>query len=118
VPIPLSEARRIRSQREFDDRIVAVRHGFAGVEDYYRRASVGPLLDRLRVPALMVVAEDDPIVPAASLRRYLDPPPPALTPRWTKGGHVAFPARLDLGEPAPPGLESQVVSWLRRAAES
>jgi hypothetical protein len=40
-----------------------------------------------------------------------------LTTRWAKGGHVAFPARLDLGEAAPRGLESQVVSWLRRVAQ-
>ncbi len=112
VPVPVEEAQRIRLQREFDGRIVAPRHGFTDVEDYYRRASVGPRLDRLRVPALLVAAEGDPIVPAKTLLPFLDPQPPGLTVRWVAGGHVGFPARLDLGEAAPLGLEPQVLSWL------
>ena len=115
VPVPVAEARRIRSQRDFDDRIVAPRHGFAGVDDYYARASVGPRLDRLACPALVVAAPGDPMVPAASLRPFLDRAPRGVDARWIVGGHVGFPLDADLGEPAAPGLESQVVSWLRRA---
>jgi len=42
---------------------------------------------------------------------------PRLEVRWAApGGHVGFPPRLDLGIAAPPGLESQVLGWLFRAA--
>lgn len=115
VPVPVAEARRIRRQRDFDDRIVAPRHGFDGVDDYYSRASVGPRLKQLRVPALIVAAQDDPLVPAASLRPFLEPPPAGVAVRWVRGGHVGFPTGLDLGEPGPKGLEAQVVSWLLRS---
>lgn len=115
VPVPLAEARRIRSQREFDHRIVAPRHGFDGVDDYYERASVGPRLAASTVPSLLVVARHDPLVPAASLAPFLAGLPECVEARFVEGGHVGFPRRLDLGEDAAPGLEPQVAAWLARA---
>lgn len=112
VPVPLEAALRIRSQREFDDRIVAVRHGFDGVDDYYRRASVGARLGRLDLPTLLVLARHDPLVPAESLEPFLAEAPDSVDVRWVEGGHVGFPPDLDLGESAALGLESQVVAWL------
>ncbi len=112
VPIPVEEARRIRLQREFDDRIVAPHHGFSGVDEYYGHASVGPHLERLKVPALLVAAPQDPIVPAETLEPFLDPMPSSLTLHWASGGHVGFPKALDLGQPGQRGLEAQVISWL------
>ncbi|MFO4987087.1 hydrolase, partial [Salmonella enterica subsp. enterica serovar 1,4,[5],12:i:-] len=53
----------------FDDVFTAPLHGFQGVEDYWRRASAKPHLARIRVPALVVNALNDPFVPAASLPR-------------------------------------------------
>ena len=50
----------IASIYEFDDRIVAPAHGFAGAEDYYARSSAGPLLARITLPVLLVHACDDP----------------------------------------------------------
>jgi predicted alpha/beta-fold hydrolase len=114
LPISVEEARRIRSQREFDHRIVAARHGFTGADAYYEQASVGPLLGRLRVPTLLVAATGDPIVPAPSLEPFLESAPERLEVRWVRGGHVAFPRRLSLGEPGPVGLEVQVLSWCSR----
>lgn len=121
VPLPLAEARRIRSLWEWDERVVAPRHGFAGAADYYARESAGPRLAGLRVPALLVAAEADPMVPAATLTRWLAAPPPALTVRWIGGGHLGFPGGLVLdpeeaeaGAPAAaqPKLDSQVLAWL------
>lgn len=125
VPMPLAEARRIRSLLEWDDRVVAPRHGFAGAADYYATQSAGPRLGGLAVPALLVAAEADPMVPAATLRPWLAAAPPRLTVRWTGGGHLGFPDGLVLdpeeaeaGAPAPeqPGLDAQILAWLARAA--
>ena len=114
VSFPVSETDRIRTIREWDDRVVAPRHGFAGADDYYARASVGPLLPRLRVPALLVNSEHDPMVPARAVRPALENPPPDLHVRWIPGGgHVAFPRSLATGLAGGVGLDAQVVGWMR-----
>jgi uncharacterized protein len=122
MPLSAGEAARLRTLREWDDRVVAPRHGFAGAADYYQRASVGPRLGELRVPALVLAAQGDPMIPAATLRPILDRPHPGLTVRWLdRGGHVAFPSRsaLEWPEIAAPmhngTLEAHALAWLRRA---
>jgi hypothetical protein len=112
VPIPVEEAERIRLFREWDDRIVAPRHGFESAADYYARASVGPRLDRFGRPdrsdrsgprALLVVAEDDPMVPAETVRPALEGRETGLRVRWVpSGGHIGFSQ--------PP--EPEVLRWL------
>ena len=106
VPLPVEEAARLRTIREWDDHIVSPRHGFANAADYYARASVAPRLPDLRVPALLVGSESDPMVPAGAVRAALGSPSPRLEVRWmTGGGHVAFPRSLD--------VDTQVIGWLR-----
>ena len=112
VPLPVGEADRIRSQREFDHRVIAPRHGFAGVDDYYRQVSVGPHLGAIEGRVLLVMAEDDPMIPHANQLAHLDRAPANVDTRWARGGHVAFPRHLHLGEPGPLGLEEQVITWL------
>ncbi|MCL4837592.1 MAG: alpha/beta fold hydrolase [Thermoanaerobaculia bacterium] len=113
VPVPVERARRVRRLREWDDLVVAPRFGFRDAADYYARASVGPLLGALRRPALLVAARRDPMVPAATLDAALARRPAALQVRWAeRGGHVYFPAGLDLGLPGPRGLEGQLLGWL------
>lgn len=112
VPLPVEEAERIRSQREFDHRVIAPRHGFAGVDDYYRRTSVGPHLGGIHGRVMLVLAKDDPMIPRDSQQRHLAGASGAIDARWVRGGHVAFPGRLSLGEPGPLGLEEQVLTWL------
>ena len=60
----------IRTVREFDEAYTAPYFGFAGAEDYYHRASAMRIVDRIRVPALVITAEDDPFVPS---RPFHDP---------------------------------------------
>ena len=122
VPIPVGEAAVIRRFREWDTRVVAARHGFRDADDYYARASVAPLLDRIAVPALLVEAEGDPMVPESTVRPVLDRCVDGrrfpLEVSLVTGGHIAFPRGTDLGlgEPVEPGSESrvveQVVAWL------
>jgi pimeloyl-ACP methyl ester carboxylesterase len=60
----------IRSVREFDDVYTAPYFGFRDASDYYHRASAMRIIDRVRVPTLVISAEDDPFVPA---RPFTDP---------------------------------------------
>jgi predicted alpha/beta-fold hydrolase len=112
VALPVREAASIGRLREWDDRVVAPRHGFAGAADYYARASVAPLLPRLRLPALLLAAEHDPMVPASALRPTLerlerDGGAGRLELRWLAvGGHCGFPRRTR--------LEAAVIDWLQR----
>jgi uncharacterized protein len=63
----LEAVRRARTLHAFDDAFTAPLHGFAGVGDYWRRAAAKPLLAKVRVPALVVNARNDPFIPPSSL---------------------------------------------------
>ena len=105
----------IRTLRAWDAAVVAPRFRFSSAEDYYARASVAPLLPDLRRPALLVLAQDDPMVRRESVEPALRLASPSLEVRWVRpGGHVGFPRRLTFGYDGAPGLESQVLSWLLR----
>jgi predicted alpha/beta-fold hydrolase len=113
VPYPVDRLSEIRLIREWDDRIVAPRHGFKDAADYYARASVAPRLPDLRVPALLLNSECDPMVPARSVRPALERASPHLRVAWVRAGHVAFPRRLDAGLAEGIGIDEQVIGWLR-----
>lgn len=53
---------RISNFIEFDNRYTAPLHGYADAIDFYRKASVKPLLHQLQVPALLVQAANDPFL--------------------------------------------------------
>lgn len=114
LPLPLHEALSIDRIRAWDERIVAPRFGYASAEAYYAEASVAPHLGSLRVPALLVAAVHDPIVPSETVRAGLARSPGApIDVRWIEGGgHVGFPATLDLGQATERGLGPQVIAWL------
>jgi len=114
LPLAMRELRRVRTIREWDRLVVVPRFGFASPEDYYAQSSVAPHLGRLTVPALLVAARGDPMVPAATLHPWLETSP-RLEVRWAaRGGHLGFPRSLDLGERGERGIDGQVVAWLRR----
>ncbi|MBV9948310.1 MAG: alpha/beta fold hydrolase [Myxococcales bacterium] len=87
----LSALRRLRSIRAFDELVVAPMHGFAGADDYYERVSAGRLIDRVRLPTLLVHASDDPVVPVHTLHESLRLASPFVETAWTaRGGHVGW----------------------------
>jgi hypothetical protein len=116
VPFPVERLGEIRLIREWDDRIVAPRHGFEDAADYYARASVAPRLTDLRVPALLLNSERDPMVPARTVRPALERDLPRLRVAWVRGGHVAFPRGQDSGLGEGIGMDAQVIGWLRSAS--
>ena len=60
---PIDRLIDVRTVRQFDEVFTAPHFGFAGADDYYHRASAMRTIDRIRVPALIISAEDDPFVP-------------------------------------------------------
>jgi len=88
---PLDRLDRIRTVREFDEIYTAPHFGYRDASDYYHRASAMRVIDRVRVPALIITAEDDPFVPSAPFRE----PRVRANHRLrviitTDGGHCAF----------------------------
>jgi predicted alpha/beta-fold hydrolase len=84
----------IDSIREFDDRITAPHGGFRDAADYYFRASALRVVEGIRRPALIVAAEDDPMVPYASLDRPEIQAQPMIHLLGTRhGGHCGFISR-------------------------
>ena len=99
-----AELRRVRSMYEFDDAVTAPLHGFAGTDDYWRRASSKPWLAHIDIPTLVLNARNDPFVPAASLPGSDEVAPDVLLEQPEHGGHCGF-----LSGPFPGNL-----GWLPR----
>jgi predicted alpha/beta-fold hydrolase len=82
---------RLKSIRAFDDKYVVPAFGFTGADDYYTKASSLPYIQHMRIPTLIIHAQDDPFIPFAPLR---DPAvtenPYVLLLSPERGGHVAF----------------------------
>ena len=58
----------IRTIRAFDEAYTAPHHGFHDAADYYHRASAMRVIDRIRIPTLIITAADDPFVPPGPFR--------------------------------------------------
>ena len=106
----------IRTVREFDDRYTAPHFGFNGAEDYYHRASAMRVVDRIRVPALIITSEDDPFVPSEPFRDpHLTGNPNIEVVITAHGGHCAFVAEGD-GDSDGYWAEDRIIEFARRWA--
>ena len=110
-PVDVAAVQRLRSFREFDDRVTAPLHGFDGVDDYYGRSSSRQYLGDVQRPTLILHARDDPF-----MFTHTVPIEPELSPHIRlelsdRGGHVGFV------EGKIPGLarywlERRIPQWL------
>ncbi|MBC8083524.1 MAG: alpha/beta fold hydrolase, partial [Hymenobacter sp.] len=97
--VDLEGIEELRDFQEFDSRYTAPMHGFDSADAYYHHASSGRYLGGIRVPTLLVNAQNDPFLPASCFPRevaasspfvFLETPP--------EGGHVGFPEGSPDGE--------------------
>lgn len=89
----------IRTIREFDNRYTSIHGGYENAEDYYARASALPLIRHIRIPSLLIHAQDDPFIPFHSFRdSSLTTTPSLLFIAPEHGGHVGFVAADTHGE--------------------
>lgn len=81
----------IKTVRQFDDTFTARHFGFRSAEDYYFRMSAMRIIDRIRIPALIITAEDDPFVPSQPFRDPKVTGNPNIDLRISPhGGHCGF----------------------------
>ncbi len=99
-----------RDLYDFDNVFTAPLHGFAGTDDYWHRGSAKPHLHRIRVPALVLNARNDPFVPANSLPHAHQVGPHVSLWQPAHGGHVGFPGGRWPGHLKT--LPEQVMGWL------
>ena len=90
----LSPLRRVRTVRQFDEAFTAPHHGFRDAEDYYHQASSLRVVAAIRVPTLILSADDDPFVPPEQFGAPELRDNPAITVTLTRyGGHCGFVSR-------------------------
>ena len=104
--------RAARDLHAFDNLFTAPLHGFRSTEDYWARASAKPHLQRIRIPALVLNARNDPFVPAASLPRPHEAGRRVTLWQPPHGGHVGFPGGGFPGHVQ--ALPAAVMGWLRQ----
>jgi predicted alpha/beta-fold hydrolase len=102
--------RRARDLRDFDEIFTGPLHGFAGADDYYARSSAKAQLDRIRIPALVLNARNDPFLPASALPRAGEVGPCVTLWQPAHGGHVGFASGRWPGHLQ--ALPQRVTAWL------
>jgi predicted alpha/beta-fold hydrolase len=106
---PVHRLPEVRTIQDFDDVFTAPAFGFGTADNYYATQSSARFLERIRIPALLVQAKDDPLIPFA----VFDHPAFATNPALRLvapdcGGHVGFIAR---GEPRF-WVDRVIVEWM------
>jgi uncharacterized protein len=84
----------VRTVRQFDDVITAPQFGYRDAQEYYDDVGAKRLIAQVRVPLLLITAQDDPFVPYASFLPAKISENPAIrfiAPRH--GGHCGFISR-------------------------
>jgi predicted alpha/beta-fold hydrolase len=102
---------RFRTVHEFNELFLSRVWGFGSAARYYTLCSATRFLAAIRMPALVIAAADDPIVPVASFQRA----------RWAAntqvvitehGGHLGFVGRADPSCPDGRWMDARVVDWV------
>lgn len=97
----------VKTWRDFDNWFTAPLLGLERAEDFYEMASAANYLSRLRRPALLVNALNDPIIPrACSPREVAESHPHFFLEEPARGGHVGF------------ALARKPHSWMEERLES
>ena len=100
----------LRTFWDFDGRFTAPLHGYSDASDYYRRASSRYFLPDIRIPTLLIQAEDDPFVFRHSVPEAAELSATTTLELHRSGGHVGFVE----GAPNRPRyyLERRIPQWL------
>jgi predicted alpha/beta-fold hydrolase len=109
----LFDGRKLQAARtlyEFDNVFTAPLHGFRDTDDYWDRGSAKPHLHRIRIPALVLNARNDPFIPASSLPAHHEVGPHVTLWQPEHGGHVGFARGRWPGHVLT--LPEQVMGWL------
>lgn len=90
----IEHLKQIRTIADFDDFYTARMFNFGTAANYYRTQSSNRFLERIRIPTLVIVAKDDPLVPFEVYDHPAFTQNPCLKLLAVEhGGHLGFVAR-------------------------
>lgn len=114
----LSRLPRIKTMWEFDDLYTAPDGGYHNAKDYYAKSAAENTLNAIRIPTLIITAQDDPFIPYTifdnpSLQKNTSIQ--LLAPKH--GGHCGF---LQGRQPQedPFWAENRIVDWIQYQTEN
>jgi len=110
-PLPV-EIDTIGDFNQFDDQVTAPLCGFAGVFDYYNRASCRQFLRRITTPTLILHALDDPFMFPTTIPMEHELGPGVTLELSAHGGHVGFVSGARPWHPVY-WLEERILTFLR-----
>lgn len=111
---PVAGLERTRTIIDFDDRFTAQAFGFGSAVNYYQTQSSLGFLSRIQVPALMIQAKDDPMIPFSVFAApELHGNPHIEFRAVDHGGHLGFIAR----RPPRFWLDGEITEWIEGIAE-
>jgi len=90
---PADKIAGLKTLEDFDNLITGPLHGFRDAEDYYRKSSSLPWLEKIRLNTLLLSSVDDPMLPPEVLDEVRDiaDENPYLHPEFVaEGGHAGF----------------------------
>jgi predicted alpha/beta-fold hydrolase len=106
---PIEKLDGVKSVYQFDDQFTALNFGFGSADNYYATQSSKQFLDRIRIPALLVQAKDDPLIPFEVYDHPAFSQNPSLRLLAVEhGGHLGFVAK---GRPRF-WLDQVLVQWI------
>jgi predicted alpha/beta-fold hydrolase len=86
----------VKSIYEFDDKFTAPAFGFGTADNYYATQSSNQFLERIQIPALLVQAKDDPLIPFEVYQHpAFDRNPHLRLLAVEQGGHVGFISKTE-----------------------
>jgi len=109
----LSHLPSIQTMWEFDDLYTAPDGGYQNAEDYYTRSGAQNTLSSIRIPTLIITAQDDPFIPYDIFDHpslHENPLIQLLAP--THGGHCGFFQRHQPQED-PFWAENRILDWIQ-----
>ena len=115
LPIAAEAISKLRSFWEFDDKVTAPLHGFAGAKDYYHKSSSRQYLHQIKTPTLIIHSEDDPFMSSDVIPDEDELSNSISLEITQRGGHVGF---ISGGSPRNPQfwLEKRIINYLSGAS--
>ena len=89
-PIDLDKLHKWKTFWSFDDRFTAPLHGYESATDYYAQCSCFAHLKHIKIPTLIVQAQDDPFLTPDAFPKPEDLSDDIQLELSRKGGHVGF----------------------------
>ena len=99
---------------DVDRMLLKLRGKTVDLQANYRDISAVSVLDKLRLPALLLAAINDPIIPYTSVAPAQSSRYPTIDFRQLPGGHIYGPKVANLGELPNAPLISEILHWYER----